>query len=150
MQRKNIKVPQVEYLRRPGIRVVTLLLATTGCDGGAIFLLTTHRQDLVELSPYRGCFNSATKSDLIGEDGIIVATERIHTAAGSPNLKAYDTNFGWGNPKKVKIASISDTGAISLAERSDGEVEVEVGLALKESEMDDFASIFADTIKSLP
>ncbi|KAF6160635.1 hypothetical protein GIB67_019575 [Kingdonia uniflora] len=129
-----------------------------------------------------GCFNSATKSDLVGEDGIAVAaevitdgiqgmkdddgllkratnyftniqlvgSEKIRTVAGSPNLKAYDTDFGWGNPKKVEVVSISDTGAISLAERSDGELGVEVGLALKESEMDAFASIFADTIKSLP
>ncbi|KAF6160636.1 hypothetical protein GIB67_019576 [Kingdonia uniflora] len=79
-----------------------------------------------------------------------VGSERVRTVAGSPNLKAYNTDFGWGKPKKVEVVSISDTGAISLAERSDGEVGVEVGLALKESEMDAFVSIFVDTIKSVP
>ncbi|KAF6160646.1 hypothetical protein GIB67_019586 [Kingdonia uniflora] len=132
-----------------------------------------------------GCFNSATKSDLAGEDGIAVAaevirngiqgmkdddgllkraanyfasiqscqpagSERIHSSAGSPLLKVYDTDFGWGKPKKSEVVSIRDTRTtISLAERSDGQVGVEVGLALKESEMDIFASIFAGTIKFL-
>ncbi|KAF6145371.1 hypothetical protein GIB67_038962 [Kingdonia uniflora] len=129
------------------------------------------------------CFNSATKSDLVGEDGIAGAaevirngiqgmkdddgllkraanyfasiqsagSERICTVAGSPHLKVYDTDFGWGKPKKSEVVSIRDARTISFAERGDGQVGVgvEVGLALKESEMDVFASIFADTIKFL-
>ncbi|KAM6589090.1 hypothetical protein CsatA_011695 [Cannabis sativa] len=61
--------------------------------------------------------------------------------AGSPSLEFYDTNFGWGRPKKFVVVSI-ENGAISMAECGDGSGGIEVGLVLKKHQMDHFASLY--------
>lgn len=45
---------------------------------------------------------------------------RILSVAGSPRLRVYDTDFGFGRPCKVEVRSIEETAAMSLAERRDG------------------------------
>ncbi|XP_068663110.1 coumaroyl-CoA:anthocyanidin 3-O-glucoside-6''-O-coumaroyltransferase 1-like [Aristolochia californica] len=50
------------------------------------------------------------------------------TVAGSPKLQIYETDFGWGPPRKVEIVSIESTGAMSLLERRDNEDGLEIGL----------------------
>ncbi|KAF6163248.1 hypothetical protein GIB67_025112 [Kingdonia uniflora] len=79
-----------------------------------------------------------------------MASERIISIVGSPFLRVYDAYFGWGRPKKVEVISICITGAMSLSEHSGGEVGIEVGLALKNEEMNAFASSFSKTIKDMP
>ncbi|KAF6163246.1 hypothetical protein GIB67_025110 [Kingdonia uniflora] len=98
----------------------------------------------------KGLLQGSKSSDKTLADFIAMASERIISIAGSPFLRVYDTDFGWGRPKKVEVISISITGAMSLSERSGGEVGIEVGLALKNEEMDAFASSFSETIKNLP
>ncbi|KAF6150524.1 hypothetical protein GIB67_030325 [Kingdonia uniflora] len=93
---------------------------------------------------------SSAGSDMKMVDLFKMASERIITVAGSPILRLYDTDFGWGRPTKVDIVSICDTGAISLSERRDGEAGLEVGLSLKKEEMEAFASLFSECIKGLP
>ncbi|KAM6562001.1 hypothetical protein CsatB_021999 [Cannabis sativa] len=61
--------------------------------------------------------------------------------AGSPSLGFYNTDFGWGRPKKFVVVSI-ENGAISMAECGDGSGGIEVGLVLKKHQMDHFASLF--------
>ncbi|KAJ6897515.1 hypothetical protein NC652_024342 [Populus alba x Populus x berolinensis] len=52
--------------------------------------------------------------------------------AGSTRFDFYRSDFGWGEPKKVDIASIDRTSSISLLESRDGITGgVEIGLALK-------------------
>ncbi|XP_058084575.1 malonyl-coenzyme A:anthocyanin 3-O-glucoside-6''-O-malonyltransferase-like [Magnolia sinica] len=75
--------------------------------------------------------------------------ERVVTVAGSPKIRVYDTDFGWGKPKKVEIISIEGTGAISLAESRDEAGEIEVGLALPKCEMERFSSLFYEGLKVL-
>ncbi|KAI9082922.1 hypothetical protein K1719_035065 [Acacia pycnantha] len=41
-------------------------------------------------------------------------TYRIFSAAGSPRFEVYNSDFGWGRPKKVEIVPIDNTGAFSL------------------------------------
>ena len=69
--------------------------------------------------------------------------------AGSPRFGVYSTDFGWGRPKRVEIASVEKTGAISMAESRDGSGGVEVGLALKKHQMDLFASLFVAGLSKL-
>ncbi|XP_030514805.2 coumaroyl-CoA:anthocyanidin 3-O-glucoside-6''-O-coumaroyltransferase 1-like [Rhodamnia argentea] len=54
------------------------------------------------------------------------------TVAGSPRLKVYDTDFGWGRPTKSHVAHVDTSGVITLAlaECRNGDGGVEVGLAL--------------------
>ncbi|KAK9284570.1 hypothetical protein L1049_023745 [Liquidambar formosana] len=64
------------------------------------------------------------------------------SVAGSPKLGVYETDFGWGRPRKVEVVHIDVSGAISLAECRDEEGGIEVGVALSRIEMEAFISIF--------
>ncbi|KAF6141758.1 hypothetical protein GIB67_027936 [Kingdonia uniflora] len=75
--------------------------------------------------------------------------EHFFVTGGSPKLGVYETDFGWGRPKKVEMASFGFTRNICLSERSDGQVGLEVGLTLSKVEMKAFASHFSDTLKAL-
>ncbi|OMO50647.1 Transferase [Corchorus olitorius] len=70
---------------------------------------------------------------------------RLITVAGSPRFEVYGCDFGWGKPLKVVVVSIGSKG-ISLAESRDGSRGVEVGLALKKHEMDNFSSLFLSDV----
>ncbi|CAH0392162.1 unnamed protein product [Bemisia tabaci] len=72
---------------------------------------------------------------------------RVLSLAGSPQLRLYDTDFGWGRPRKVKVVSISRNGEISLAESHDGSRGMEIGLMMTEEKLGVFSSLFADGIK---
>ncbi|KAF6162397.1 hypothetical protein GIB67_012545 [Kingdonia uniflora] len=126
------------------------------------------------------CLTTIERNDLVGEDGVVVAvevignaiqrtckavlnglenylanlstmaSERITGIVGSPKLRFYDINFGWGKPKQVKVISYTSVGAIFISERSDGEVGLEVGIALEKFQMDAFASLFENSLKDLP
>ncbi|KAL5992239.1 hypothetical protein ACLOJK_013155 [Asimina triloba] len=123
-------------------------------------------------------FVQVARSDLCGEDGVGLAAEaiwreiegldstvlegaegwvqragewageRVVTVAGSPKIRVYDTDFGWGKPKKVEIISIEETGAIALAESREGG-GFEVGLVLPKSEMERFACLFDAGLRAL-
>nr|CAD1820979.1 unnamed protein product [Ananas comosus var. bracteatus] len=70
------------------------------------------------------------------------------SVAGSPRFQVYGTDFGWGRPKKVDLPSIEKTpGTVSLAESSDEQGGVEIGLVLPKDEMDAFQSCFYDELK---
>ncbi|OAY67373.1 Anthocyanin 5-aromatic acyltransferase [Ananas comosus] len=58
-----------------------------------------------------------------------------------PMFQVYGTDFGWGRPKK------KTPGTVSLAESSDEQGGVEIGLVLPKDEMDAFQSCFYDELK---
>ncbi|KAF6141759.1 hypothetical protein GIB67_027937 [Kingdonia uniflora] len=123
-------------------------------------------------------FTSTQQTDLLGEDGLVLAAEAIAKAnprdvnevlndvgnyifnlssaeserlliiSGSPKLRSYDVNFGFGKPKKIEIISSTSAGFVTLMERGDSaEGGLEIGIALGKLEMDAFASLFEDTLK---
>ncbi|XVF44460.1 hypothetical protein PTKIN_Ptkin02bG0122600 [Pterospermum kingtungense] len=69
--------------------------------------------------------------------------------AGSPKFHVYDTDFGWGTPCKVELTHIDNDGATSMADCKDGLGGIEVGLALNKDEMDEFVTIFEQSLKLL-
>ncbi|OMO98901.1 Transferase [Corchorus olitorius] len=72
----------------------------------------------------------------------------ITTIAGSPKLKVYEIDFGWGRPCKVEMAHIDrDGGALALAECRDEQGGIEVGLALNKNHMDEFITVFEQNLK---
>ncbi|KAL5698656.1 hypothetical protein ACHQM5_029664 [Ranunculus cassubicifolius] len=81
--------------------------------------------------------------------GLSLNPDRLLTAAGSPKFGIYETDFGWGNPKKSEVISIAGSGAISLTECPAEVGGVEVGVSLKISEMESFTSLFAKSIEDL-
>ncbi|KAF9674770.1 hypothetical protein SADUNF_Sadunf10G0161500 [Salix dunnii] len=65
--------------------------------------------------------------------------------AGSTRFDFYRSDFGWGEPEKVEIASIDRTNSVSLVESRDRKTGgVEIGLVLKRHEMETFASLLLD------
>ncbi|XP_050367164.1 phenolic glucoside malonyltransferase 1-like [Argentina anserina] len=69
--------------------------------------------------------------------------EGLYSVAGSHRFEIYDTNFGWGMPKKVEVVSIDRTGAYSVSDSKSGGGGIEVGVVLKKHYMEAFASLFA-------
>ncbi|KAG0477867.1 hypothetical protein HPP92_012586 [Vanilla planifolia] len=64
------------------------------------------------------------------------------SVAGSPKLRVYETDFGWGRPTKVQLTSIMETGAMSLAESREDDGGLEIGMVLSIEEMDAFRAEF--------
>ncbi|KAK8521198.1 hypothetical protein V6N13_077313 [Hibiscus sabdariffa] len=126
------------------------------------------------------CVVDVKKSELMGEDGIVLAAKaigktiketagqglgeaenwlstiieraragRLTTIAGSPKLRAYDTDFGWGRPRKVELTHIDYDGAISMTECRDGQGGIEAGVALNKNQMDEFVTAFEQNLKQL-
>jgi hypothetical protein len=64
-------------------------------------------------------------------------------------LNLYETDFGWGRPKKIEDISIDKIRAISLLESRDEKGGIEVGLALPTGEMDAFKTLFIQELEAL-
>ncbi|KAI3732204.1 hypothetical protein L1987_63403 [Smallanthus sonchifolius] len=62
--------------------------------------------------------------------------------AGTPKLKIYDVDFGWGKPKKYETISIDCNGSISVNTSKDSSADLEIGLSLPAKQMDAFIDIF--------
>ncbi|KAL4573063.1 hypothetical protein LXL04_019856 [Taraxacum kok-saghyz] len=68
--------------------------------------------------------------------------------AGTPKLKFYDVDFGWGKPKKHETISIDYTGSISMSACKDQNEDLEIGVCLSVTEMDTFVRIFNDGVET--
>ncbi|GMP28653.1 hypothetical protein CsSME_00004115 [Camellia sinensis var. sinensis] len=118
----------------------------------------------------------ADSNDLIGEDGVATAVKaiceaieglkdgavqevqlskmlsidrnRLFTIGGSPRFELYNTDFGWGRPRKVEMTSIDKSGAFSLSDCRDGNGGLEIGIVLKKHETEAFASLFASGLEA--
>ncbi|KAL0379639.1 UNVERIFIED_CONTAM: Malonyl-coenzyme:anthocyanin 5-O-glucoside-6'''-O-malonyltransferase [Sesamum angustifolium] len=75
--------------------------------------------------------------------------KRLFGVAGSPKFDLYDTDFGWGRPKKYESVSIDRGGSISLCKSREFEGGLEIGVSLPRKKMDAFAAIFVDGLKTL-
>ncbi|KAG9450865.1 hypothetical protein H6P81_010830 [Aristolochia fimbriata] len=68
---------------------------------------------------------------------------------GSPRLRLYDTDFGWGRPRKVESISIESFEAVSMAESREEEGGIEMGMVGPEEEMLRFGSYFEEGLLQL-
>ena len=68
--------------------------------------------------------------------------------AGSPKFEVYETDFGWGKPKKVEISSLQ-AGTISMAESRDVDGGIEIGIVLKKHELELVDPLFVNCLKDL-
>ncbi|KAF5961484.1 hypothetical protein HYC85_002693 [Camellia sinensis] len=119
---------------------------------------------------------NADSNDLIGEDGVATTVkaigeaieslkeeavkefqvyklfsidkDRLFTIGGSPRFELYNTDFGWGRPRKVEMTSIDKSGAFSLSDCRDGNGGLEIGIVLKKHETEAFASLFASGLEA--
>ncbi|XP_021739259.1 coumaroyl-CoA:anthocyanidin 3-O-glucoside-6''-O-coumaroyltransferase 2-like [Chenopodium quinoa] len=77
---------------------------------------------------------------------LIKSEDHIHVV-GSPKVNLYETDFGWGKPKKIEEISIDGTRAISLTQSRHMKSGIEIGLTLSNFIMDDFQSIFTQGLR---
>ncbi|CAH1433582.1 unnamed protein product [Lactuca virosa] len=68
--------------------------------------------------------------------------------AGTPKLKFYDLDFGWGKPKKHETISIDYSGSISVNAYKESNEDLEIGVCLSATEMEAFLSIFDHGLKA--
>lgn len=64
------------------------------------------------------------------------------SVAGSPRLPEYDTDFGWGRPKKSVFVHIDGSGSIGLEKSRDEDGGLEIGVVLSKASMDTFTLLF--------
>ncbi|XP_058092132.1 phenolic glucoside malonyltransferase 1-like [Magnolia sinica] len=74
-------------------------------------------------------------------DGVVLV-------GGSPKFRVYETDFGWGKPRKTEMVSIKRAGSFYIGDSRDEEGGVEVGLALPEDEMRIFATLFEQGVEA--
>uniref|UniRef100_A0ACD5WSP9 Uncharacterized protein n=1 Tax=Avena sativa TaxID=4498 RepID=A0ACD5WSP9_AVESA len=74
-----------------------------------------------------------------------VGARGVLSVAGSPRLRVYGVDFGFGPPAKVEIVSVARTGAMAVAEMR-GQGGMEVGMSLPPAGMAAFRSCFDDAV----
>ncbi|KAI3472302.1 hypothetical protein Pfo_030851 [Paulownia fortunei] len=77
----------------------------------------------------------------------VLISKRTFGVAGSPKFDLYNTEFGWGKPKKYEAVSIDGPGSMSLCKSRKFEGGLEIGLSLPKKKMDAFAAIFSAGLK---
>ncbi|KAI3745031.1 hypothetical protein L1987_58131 [Smallanthus sonchifolius] len=68
--------------------------------------------------------------------------------SGTPKMKVYDIDFGWGKPKKHETPSIDYNGSISVNASKDSAGDIEIGISLPTKQMHAFISISRDELEN--
>ncbi|GJS95310.1 malonyl-coenzyme A:anthocyanin 3-O-glucoside-6''-O-malonyltransferase-like protein [Tanacetum coccineum] len=68
--------------------------------------------------------------------------------AGTPKVKIYDIDFGWGKPKKYETISIDCNGSITVNACKESPNDLEIGLSLPDKQMNAFIAIFDRELQS--
>ncbi|XP_023521582.1 malonyl-CoA:anthocyanidin 5-O-glucoside-6''-O-malonyltransferase-like [Cucurbita pepo subsp. pepo] len=85
--------------------------------------------------------------EILGGWGREMPISKMIGVGGSPRFGVYEIDFGWGNSKKVEMASMDPNGTFSMTESRSGNGGVEVGIALPNDVMNVFSSLFYEEVK---
>ncbi|KAI3745029.1 hypothetical protein L1987_58129 [Smallanthus sonchifolius] len=88
-----------------------------------------------EIESYGDLFTNGIPTTMIG-------------VSGTPKLKFYDLDFGWGKPKKIEAVSIDYDGSISMNACKEKSEDIEIGVCLPTTEIESFVRIFEDGLES--
>ncbi|XP_042487210.1 phenolic glucoside malonyltransferase 1-like [Macadamia integrifolia] len=110
---------------------------------------TISRSGVVSLSPDSGLPGSSSSRNIFWKlhdraEYFISsrsAAKEPFAVAGSPKYRIYDTDFGWGRPKKYESLRVGGK-FVSLYDCKDGEGSLEVGVAFPKLQLDSFSSLF--------
>ncbi|CAN1844031.1 Coumaroyl-CoA:anthocyanidin 3-O-glucoside-6''-O-coumaroyltransferase 1 [Linum perenne] len=73
---------------------------------------------------------------------------KLVTVAGSSKLRIYDTDFGWGRPRKSEPVHVDFSGSVYYSDARDVvSGGIEFGLALSRAEMDSFRVVFESELE---
>lgn len=68
--------------------------------------------------------------------------------SGTPKIKIYDVDFGWGKPKKHETVSLDYNRSISVNACKESSTDIEIGLSLPAKQMHAFITIFEDELEA--
>ncbi|KAK1567864.1 hypothetical protein Q3G72_017582 [Acer saccharum] len=71
-----------------------------------------------------------------------VFNQAVVTVASSPKFQVYNTDFGWGRPKKFDLVHIGAYTCFSLAESRDDDGGLDIGIVVERDKVDIFNAIF--------
>ncbi|CAI0415409.1 unnamed protein product [Linum tenue] len=75
---------------------------------------------------------------------------KVVTVAGSPRMRVYESDFGWGRPRKVEPVQIDTSDTVYISDARDEERGgLEFGLVLRKDEMDTFVTLFEKLLNQL-
>ncbi|KAJ9550573.1 hypothetical protein OSB04_014618 [Centaurea solstitialis] len=92
-------------------------------------MLTDKDGVVKDVWPIEGIFSQGIPTTMMG-------------VTGTPKLKFYDMDFGWGNPRKLETITIDYNGSISLSACKESNEDLEIGVCLSATEMEAFVPIF--------
>ncbi|KAH7576845.1 hypothetical protein JRO89_XS01G0161400 [Xanthoceras sorbifolium] len=102
------------------------------------FMSTADCRERFEFSSIPGTYfeNWVSNSVKAVKSGCLVSV------AGSPKFRVYETDFGWGRPKKSEAVHIGAYGAFSLHESREEEGGVQIGFVVERDKLDLFNAVF--------
>ncbi|QCE09616.1 shikimate O-hydroxycinnamoyltransferase [Vigna unguiculata] len=82
------------------------------------------------LRKFENLISDSRELEKLGKSALIIAS--------SPKFGVYQSDFGWGKPKKCEVAHVESSAFMSLSECRDEKEGIEVGLALERTQMNKF------------
>ncbi|XP_027344182.1 coumaroyl-CoA:anthocyanidin 3-O-glucoside-6''-O-coumaroyltransferase 1-like [Abrus precatorius] len=80
---------------------------------------------------------------------LVKSGQSLVVIVGSPKLTAYNTDFGWGKPRKSEVVNLDSVGTISLTDCRDTQGGVQVGIALERIRMTNFTNIMEQQLSNI-
>ncbi|KAH7576843.1 hypothetical protein JRO89_XS01G0161100 [Xanthoceras sorbifolium] len=121
----------------------------------AYFFVSAKRKDLMEGGIVFAAKVIGRKVCELSEGSVLVEAEkwvsklekivnmgRLVSVAGSPKFRVYETDFGWGKPKKSDVVHIGAYGSFSLNESREEEGGVQIGVVVERDKLDLFNAGF--------
>ncbi|MFS8024469.1 putative anthocyanin 6''-O-malonyltransferase [Helianthus anomalus] len=103
--------------------------------GESLHETLTDKDGLIkDISLYEHLFHNGIPTTMMG-------------VAGTPKLRFYDMDFGWGKPKKIETVSIDYSDSISMNACQEKSEDLEIGVSLPTTQMQSFVSIFEDGLE---
>ncbi|KAL8228480.1 hypothetical protein R6Q57_016064 [Mikania cordata] len=100
--------------------------------GESLYKTLTDKEGIVkEIESFGDLFSNGIRTPMIG-------------VSGTPKLKFYDMDFGWGKPKKIETISIDYNGSISMNACKENNEDLEIGVCLPTTQMEFFVRLFND------
>ncbi|KAL7614997.1 hypothetical protein Lser_V15G05971 [Lactuca serriola] len=102
-------------------------------------------------------FTKALSDTVKKKNGVIEDVEMVLKSAfmpvpglyvsGSPKIKFYDLDFGWGKPKRHETISLDYHSSISVNASKESDADIEIGVSLPAKQMDVLLSIFSEELE---
>ena len=118
----------------------------------AYFLVSAKRRELMEDSGIVVAakligrkLSELGKGALVGAENWVSELEkvvrngRLVSVTGSPKFRMYETDFGWGRPKKIEVVHI---GSFSFHESREEEGGVQIGVVVERDKLHLFNAVF--------